>query len=120
MRDVVLKPARCHQLHAHADADEGLGPADHLFLQHLDHAGHGVETPAAILEGADAGKNNPVAVANCFRIGGHENFSGNAIVARRSLEGFGGGVQVSRPVVDDGNAHRWPHTLPNRPNVSWA
>ena len=58
--DAVFDAARGHQLHADADAEEGLAALDHLALQGIDHARHAVEAGAAVGEGADARQHDAV------------------------------------------------------------
>ena len=58
LRHIMLKALACHQLHADANAEKGLGPADDFVFQRFPHAGQGLQPVAAILESADAWKND--------------------------------------------------------------
>ena len=50
-----------------------------------------------------------------IRIARHENLLRILHAARRALEGFGGGMQVTGTVIDDGDAHRDPPGSGNNP-----
>jgi hypothetical protein len=69
-RDPVLEAAARHQLHADADAEKGLAAAAHLLVQHLPHAGDGLEPVAAVAERADPGQHDAVGVPHGLGIGG--------------------------------------------------
>ena len=104
--DAVLDAARGHELHADADAEEGLAALDHRALQGVDHARHAVEAGAAVGEGADARQHDAVGVGHLARVRRHQHAIVRAGLARGALEGFRGGAEVARSVVDDGDGHR--------------
>ncbi len=103
--DFVFEPARRHQLHADADAEERPAAAAHRLFQRLDHAGNGVEPAPAIGEGADAGQNDVLGARDVLRAPGHLDFAREARFARGALERLVGRVQIARAVVDDRDAH---------------
>ena len=105
--DAVLDAARGHELHADADAEEGLAALDHLALQGIDHAGHAIEAGAAVGEGADARQHDAVGVGDVARARRHQHAIVHARLARGAFEGFCGGAEVARSVIDDGDGHRW-------------
>ena len=104
--DAVLDAARGHELHADADAEEGLAALDHLALQGIDHARHAVEAGAAVGEGADARQHDAVGSGHVARARRHQHAVVRARLARGALEGFRGGAEVARSVIDDGDGHR--------------
>ncbi len=58
---------------------------------------------AAIGEGADARQHHAVGRAHHGGVGGHHDVGGDAGFARRALERLGGGSQIARAVIDDGD-----------------
>ena len=100
----LLQPALGHQLAADADAEERLAAPDHRLVQRLHHARHRVEPAPAIGERADARQHDPLRLGDGVRVGGDDNRV--AGLPRRALEGLGGGVEITRAVIDDGDAHR--------------
>ena len=113
---LLLQPALGHELAADADAEERLAAPDHLLVQRLHHARHRVETAAAIGEGADARQHDAVGRRHDFRVRGDDDRV--ARLARRALERLGGGVKVSRAVIDDGDAHsRAPSASGKSPRI---
>ena len=103
--DAVFDAARCHELHADADAEEGLAALDHFALQGVDHAGHAIEPGAAVGEGTDAGQHDAVGRRDLARACGDQHAVVDAAFARGAFEGLGGRAQVARAVIDDGDSH---------------
>ena len=73
--------------------------------QRLDHARDVGEALAAIGEGADAGQHHPLSRPHDFGLGRDGDLERRAAFPRRALEGFGGGVEIPRTVIDDGDIH---------------
>ncbi len=59
----------------------------------------------AVGKGADARQHDPLGRAHVFRVGRHLDLERRAAFPRRALEGLGGGMQVPRTVIDDGDVH---------------
>ena len=83
----------------------GLPRRPHALLERFDHAGNGDEPLLAVGKGADARQHDPLGRAHVFRVGGHLDLERRAALPRRALEGLGGGMQVPRTVIDDGDVH---------------
>ena len=103
--DLVLEPARRHQLHADADAEERPAAAAHRVLERLHHAGHGVEAAATIGEGADAGQHDVLGARDVVRVARHFDDAVEPRFARGALERLVGGMKIARAVIDDRDAH---------------
>ena len=112
---LVFEPARRHQLHADADAEERPSTLAHRVFQRVDHAGDSVEAAATIGEGADAGQHDVIGAGDEVGVAGHLDDAIEPRFARRALERLVGGVQVTRAVIDDGDGHRDPPASGNRP-----
>jgi len=106
--DGLFKPARRHQLHADAYAQEWDRPALHSIDDRLDHAVDRLQSRAAIGISAHTRQNHAIRSAYTLGVIGQVYVSCNSCFARRALERLGGGAQISRTVVDDGYAHRHP------------
>ena len=101
----MLEPALGHELKPDADAEKGLAAPLHGLLERLDHAWHVLEPPLAIGKGADAGKHDALGVRHVLGPRRHLDGEVGPLLARRALEGLGGGVEVAGAVIDDGDVH---------------
>ncbi len=90
------------------DADAEKGPAllpDDLF-QSLDHAGDRIQAAPAIRKRADAGQHDMVGAPHVVGIGCHLDAGVQSRLAHGPLEGLVRGMQIARPIVDNGDLHR--------------
>ena len=101
----MFQPALGHQLQPDADAEKRLAAPPHALLQRLDHAGNGDEPLLAVGKGADARQHDPLGRAHVLGLGRHFDRERRAALPRRALEGLGGGMEVPRTVIDDGDVH---------------
>ena len=101
----MLEPARRHELQADADAEKGPALLLHRLLQGLDHPRNRGEPRLAIGERADARQHDTLGAQNLLRRRGDFDVEGRAFLPRRPLEGLGGGVEIARAVIDDGDVH---------------
>ncbi|MNL17768.1 hypothetical protein D3C87_1388830 [compost metagenome] len=98
------------QLHADANAQERHAALDDALVQHLDHAGHGLKARHAIGKGADTGQHDAVGRADHIGVCGHGDDVTLAAFGGDPLKGLGGGAQIARAIVDNGNR---THALPS-------
>ena len=85
---------------------KGLPFFSYALLKRIDHTGNFVEPAAAIGKGTHARQHNALGARDRIRIAGNGDRLRETAFTRSALEGLGSGVQIARPVVDDGNAHR--------------
>ena len=114
----IFAAALGHELHADTNAEKRPALLADALVQRLDHAGNRIETAPAIRKGADAGQHHAVGARDRVGIAGHHDRLIVAALARGALEGLGGGMQIARAVVDDGDAHRGAPGSGNRPITS--
>ena len=100
------QPARRHKLHADANAKKRPAALPSTASSHrLDHAGRGFEARA----GNRRRRQRPAARydrrAPRLGLGGHLESRREPGLARGALEGFVGGMQIARPVIDDRDVH---------------
>ena len=94
--DAVLAAARGQQLHADADAEEGLALAVHRLVQPRDQPRLGPERADALRERADAGQHDAVRRRDVGRLAADHDTR-----RARRLQRLRGGTQVARAIVDD-------------------
>src|SRR5262249_40817631 len=80
-------------------------------------AGGGEPAPA-IGEGADTGQHHPVGARDLIGIARHHDRLRQPFLARGALECFRRRVQITRAVIDDGDAHRGAPGCGNKPMTS--
>ncbi len=88
------------QLHADADAQEGVGLVTHPAVERIDHAGDRGERSHAGGEGADARQDDAIGTRHDRRIGGDVDVDGTG-----RAQGIFHGAQVARAIVDQGEGH---------------
>src|SRR6516165_9730250 len=103
---LVLAAALGEELHTDADAEKRPAFAANRLFERIDHAGHGIKATAAVGESSHSGQNNSVGARHDIRIARDQDRLTRPGVMRRSLKGFGRGMQVARAVVNDGDTHR--------------
>src|SRR5262245_46147895 len=104
-REPMFEPALGHELEPDADAEERLAALPHCLFEGLDHAGDAGKPITAIGESAHARQNDALGVTHFLRLRRHLDGELRGLFPRRPLEGLGGGVQVPRTVIDDGDVH---------------
>ena len=114
--DLIFAAALGQKLHADADAEERPALVMHRLFQRRDHAVHAVEAAPAIGEGADARQHDAIGGGHHRRVVGHDDRLIVPAVARGPFERLGGGVQIARAVIDDGDAHRPRSGLGKQPD----
>src|SRR5450755_3086697 len=102
----MLEPARRHELEADADAEKGLAPFPYRLLQRLDHARNAGEASAAVGKGSDARQHDARRRGHLLRLGRDLDGDAVSMLARGPLERLGGGMEVARAIIDDGDVHR--------------
>ncbi len=100
-----FQPAGGHELHADADAEEGVGLFFDGFDECLMHAGNGIQTRPAIGIGADTGQDDAVRRGDVIGLVGQIDGCVDTGFTRGALESFGGRAQIARAVVDDRDTH---------------
>src|SRR5262249_23724614 len=113
--DLVFASALRHQLHADTNTEEWFAIFSYALLNRLDHTGNFVKARAAIGEGADAGKHDPLRARDRIRITGDGDPLLGTAFTRSALESLCSRMQIARPVVDDCHAHRWAPGSGNSP-----
>src|SRR5260370_122573 len=101
----LFAAARAHHLQADADAEDGFAALDPLALQGVAHTRHAIEAGAPVGESADARQHDAVGARALARVRGDEHAIVHAALARSTLEGFGGGPEIARAVIDDCHRH---------------
>ena len=103
--DAVLDAARGHQLHADTDAEERLAALDHLALQASTMPGTPSRPARQSAKAPTPGSTMRSAAATSFGLAVTSTRSSRARFARGALEGLGGGAEIARAVIDDGDGH---------------
>src|SRR5262245_14056527 len=116
----VFAPARGHELHADADAEERPALLANPQIERLHHAGNRIEAAPAVRERTDAGQHHAIGAGDLVRIAGHHDRLLVPAFARRTLERLGGRMQIAGAVVDDSDGHRRVPGCGNRPMTSGA
>ena len=118
--DFIFAAAFGQKLHADADAEERPSLVMDRLFQRRDHAVHAVEAAPAIGEGADARQHDAIRGGHHRRVVGHDDRLIVPAVAGGPFERLGGGVQIARAVIDDGDAHLPAPGSGNSPITSGA
>jgi hypothetical protein len=84
-----------HQLHADTDAKERPALSAHTRVKRINHTGNRIQAVAAIREGADAGKHDPVRAYHHIGVAGHHDRLIVPGFPRRTFEGFRSGMQIA-------------------------
>lgn len=106
-REDPLVASLGHHLHAHADPQDGPAPPNDRLLQGGTQP-RGIETPHRPVEGAHAGKNEPVGGMDC--LGCLSDHGGDV----EPLVDVGQGLDIAQAVVDDGDHRLPPRVRPRR------
>ena len=112
---LVFEASRRKKLHADADAKDRASSTTHRFGERIHHSLDRAESAPAIRERTDTGKHDTIRAAHHIRIGGDLDRLGKARFAGRALERLCRRMEISRAVVDDGNAHRGRSASGKRP-----
>jgi hypothetical protein len=101
--DSMFESSICHQLHSHADTEEGTAAPLHCLLQRVAHALDGTQPAHAITERALAGQDDAVGAADFVSVGGDPDRGFEPGLAGSALESLCGRTQVARPIIHDGD-----------------
>src|SRR6202040_3035273 len=118
VRHLVLASALRHELHADAYAEKGPPAPAHAVIERLHHTVNRGQAAPAIPKGSAPGEHDAVGTSDLIGIAGHGDLGGKAGLASGALEGFGGRMQITGPVVDNGDVHRAPPGSGNKPTIS--
>src|SRR5580698_7687589 len=103
---LVFQSAFGQKLHADANTEERPPFPAHGLFKRFAHPINGIEPALAIGKRTDPRQHHAVGLRHDRRIAGDNDRLIDAAVARRALERLRCGVQVTRAVIDNGDAHR--------------
>src|SRR5262249_54727787 len=113
--DFIFAPALGQKLHANANAEKRPALAAHRLLERFHHAGHGIESAAAVGESSYSGQNNAVGAPHGLWVARPRDRLTKSSLMGRALKGLGREMQFARAVIDDGDAHRRTPGSGNKP-----
>src|SRR5262249_17619359 len=114
----VFAAAFRHELHADANAEERPAATTHAVIECLHHPFDGIEPAPTIGKRADAWQHHAIGASDLLGIARHHNRLCQSFLARGALERLCRRVQIARPVIDDGDAHRGAPGCGKRPMTS--
>ena len=104
----MLQPSRCHQLHPDANAQKRRSPANNRLIQGRYQAGHSVQPVSAISKRTNAWQDDSVRAPDDIGITGDHNFLRSTAFQLASFKSFPRGVEITRTVINNDNAHISP------------
>ena len=82
----------------------GRPPCGRTVLERFAHPRYGIEPALAVGIGADARQHDAIGAGDILGPRADDDFGCRPAFTRRPFEGLGGGVKISRPVIDDDDA----------------
>src|SRR5262245_46444620 len=113
--DFIFAPALGQQLHAYANAEKRPALAAHRLLERVHHAGHRIESAAAVGESPYSGQNNAIGGRDDLWIMRQRDRLIQSSLMGRTFKGLGRGMQIAGAIINDNDAHRCAPGSGNNP-----
>src|SRR6185312_10919026 len=115
---LIFAPPLGHQLHTDADSEKRLSLFSYALLERINHAWDGIKAAPAIGKCTHTRQHDPLGARDGVGIAGDEDRLLVSALTRGTFKSLGGGVEIARTIIDNGNAHPRPPGSGNSPITS--